>query len=476
MTARAVHWHEGMFLRPHHFQAAQRHGVQTGGTDEKWDHHYNWGLRGIELDRDALANYRFVIRSLRARMRDGTLVSVPEDGVLPALDLRPAMEAGASATIVLAVPVLNLGQANVSADHGAEGGRYVLDTLDLEDENTGLNPQPVQVRRLNLKLLLESQNLTGYEVLRLARVEKSAKADAVPQLDEAYIPPMVACDSWGPLAAGILQAIYDRIGQYLDMLARQVVSRGISWESQAQGDRRLFEFLRVLNEAYAFLGILVFAEGVHPLTAYLELCRLVGQLAIFGTQTRRPPDLPKYDHDDLGGCFYKVKQYIYNFFEEVPALEYKERPFKGAGLRMQVNLEPAWLEASNLMFVGVKSPLSTEECIRMLTKAGQLDMKIGSSNRVDEIFTFGLPGLNFTHAPRPPQVLPTSPHLTYFQVDRESQHSEWQNVQKDMTLAIRLNQHRIDGDIAGQEVLKIRTSSGQAISVQFTLYVVPRGK
>ena len=24
MTARAVHWHEGMFLRPHHFQAAER--------------------------------------------------------------------------------------------------------------------------------------------------------------------------------------------------------------------------------------------------------------------------------------------------------------------------------------------------------------------------------------------------------------------------------------------------------------------
>jgi type VI secretion system protein ImpJ len=408
-------------------------------------------------------------------MRDGTLVRVPEDGVLPALDLRPALESANDAMVVLALPVLHLGQANLSLDHGSEGGRYALDTLDLEDENTGLNPQPVQVRRLNLRLLLESQNLTGYEVLRLARVEKSAKADAVPQLDEAYIPPLVACDSWGPLANGILQAIYDRIGQYLDMLARQVVARGISWESQAQGDRRLFEFLRVLNEAYAYLGILVFAQGIHPLTAYLELCRLVGQLAIFGTRTRRPPELPKYDHDDLGGCFYRVKQYIYDFFEEVPPLEYKERPFKGAGLRMQVNLEPSWLEASNHMFVGVKSPLGGEECLKLLTGPGQLDMKIGSSNRVDEIFTFGMSGLRFTHAPRPPQVLPTSPHLTYFQVDRGSQQQEWQNVQKELTLAIRLNQHRIDGDIAGQEVLKIR-SGGQSITLQFTLYVVPQGK
>jgi type VI secretion system protein ImpJ len=464
-----------MFLRPHHLQAAQRHGAHLAGTAEKWDHHYNWGLRAIDLDLGALANYQFVIRSLKARQRDGTLVSIPEDGVLPALDLRPALGSADAVTAVLAVPVLHLGKANVSSDHGAEGGRYVIDSLDLEDENTGLNPQPIEVRRLNLRLLPDSRDLTGYEVLRLARVRRSAKADAVPELDETYIPPVLACDAWQPLASGILQAIYHRIGQYLDLLARQVVSRAISWESQAQGDRRLFEFLRVLNEAYAYLGTLAFAEGVPPLTAYLELCGLVGRLAIFGTRTRRPPDLPRYDHDDLGGCFYKVKQYLYDFFEEVPPLEYQERPFVGAGLRMQVNLEPSWLEANNQMFVGVKSPLGADECVKLLTGPGQLDMKIGSSNRVDEIYTFGMPGLRFTHAPRPPQVLPTAPQLVYFQVDRASQQQEWQNVQKDMTLAIRLNQNRIDGNIAGEQVLNIR-SGARATTVQFTLYVVPQGK
>jgi type VI secretion system protein ImpJ len=464
-----------MFLRPHHLQAAQRHTTRLASTDEKWDHHYNWGLRAIELDLDALADYRLVIRSLRARLHDGTLVSVPEEGTLPAVDLRPALEGTSSVTVLLAVPALNLRQANVATDHGTDGGRFVLDVQDLEDENTGLNPQPVQIRRLNLRLLLDGRNTAGYDVLPIARIEKSAKADAVPQLDLAYIPPVLACDCWKPLADGILQAIHARIGKYLEMLARQVVARGISWESTAQGDRRLFEFLRVLNEAYAYQGILVFAEGVHPLTAYMELCRLVGQLAIFGTRTRRPPELPKYDHDDLGRCFYAVKQYIYDFFEEVPPLEYKERQFVGAGLRMQVNLEPSWLEAVNQMFVGVQCPLGAEECIKLLTGPGQLDMKIGSSNRVDEIFTYGMPGLRFTHAPRPPQVLPTTSGLTYFQVDRQSQAQEWQNVQKDMTLAIRLNKNRIDGDIAGQQVLKIR-SGGQAVTMQFTLFVVPQEK
>ena len=92
MTVRAVHWHEGMFLRPHHFQAAERFTHQIAARAHKWDLHYNWGLRAVDLDLDALANYRLVVRELKARLRDGTLISVPEDNSLPALDLKSAFE------------------------------------------------------------------------------------------------------------------------------------------------------------------------------------------------------------------------------------------------------------------------------------------------------------------------------------------------------------------------------------------------
>src|SRR5262249_1559213 len=82
MPPRAVQWHEGMFLRPHHFQMAQRNWAAMAARGDKWDAHYNWGLRSIDLDLDALANYRCVVRSLQARLRDGTQVLIPEDAVL----------------------------------------------------------------------------------------------------------------------------------------------------------------------------------------------------------------------------------------------------------------------------------------------------------------------------------------------------------------------------------------------------------
>ncbi len=471
MTARAVHWHEGMFLRPHHLQAAQRHAEHMARRGEKWDVHYDWGLRAVDLDLDALANHRFAVHALRARLRDGTLVDVPEDAVLPALDLKPALEQTRAVTVFLAVPVVNLGKANAAAGTPADGARYLLDTQELEDENSGVNPQPIQVRLLNVRLLLSTQDHTGYEVLPVAQIEKSPRADAAPQLGNAYIPPVLACDAWRPLGVGILQTLYDRIGKKIEVLAGQVVARGLSFDSRAQGEPLLVEQLRELNEAYTLLGVLAFAQGVHPLGAYAELCRLVGRLSIFGP-ARRPPELPRYDHDDLGGCFYRVKQYLDELLDLLVEPAYKERAFVGAGLRMQVALEPVWVEPSWQMFIGVQTPLEAEECVRLLSR-GQLDMKVGSSDRVDTVFRMGQAGLRFDHCPVVPRVLPEMTGQTYFQVSRDAQQMEWQNVQRSLTLALRLNENRVVGNIQGERSLTIRTGS-QTVPMQFTLYVVPQ--
>jgi type VI secretion system protein ImpJ len=474
-----------MYLLPHHTQAAERFGLQYLYRSHKWDLHYNWGLRTLDFDREALSNYRFVVRSLTARLRDGTLIAMPEDGSLEALDLKPAFERANAVTVLLALPQLQTAKPNVPPDGipetGADGAarpaaeaaadtRFLIDRQDLEDENTGDNPQTVHVRLLNLKLLLGAGDHAGYEVLPIARIMKQGTAEALPELDLTYIPPVLACDAWPPLSAGIMEAVYDRLGKKINSLAQQVINRNISFDSRQRGATMRLAQLDVINEAYALLNVVAFAAGVHPLVAYLELCRVVGQLAIFG-EARRTPELPRYDHDDLGGCFYRVRQYFDQLLNEMPVDSYEERPFIGQDLRMQVQLEPKWLETKWQMFVGVQSPLSAEECVRLLTRSENLDMKIGSVLRVDEIYSRGERGLRFSHAPQPPQSLPTEPGLLYFQVNRGAQEQEWQNVQKSHTLAIRLNQNRVVGSIQGQRTLTIRNGP-QTATMEFTLYLV----
>lgn len=479
MVVRSVHWHEGMFLWPQQMQQAERFFSQQVFLNGKWDTHYNWGLRSFELDADALANASFVVRGLKARLRDGTVVEVPEACNLPALDLKDALEGQRSITVSLAVPLLRLGKANAfdaaaqtepaAADEEPGEARHLVIPQELEDENTGEDSQAVLVRGPNVKLLLSTQTLAGYEVLPLARIRKSAQAEGPPELEAEYIPPLLACDAWKPLRDGILQVLYDRFGRKIAKLSAQAVTRGISFDTRNPGDALLLGQLQGLNEACALLKVLAFAEGVHPLEAYLELCRVAGKLAIFDKNNPRAPDLPRYDHDDLGGCFYRVKLYLDSIDISEPI--YEERPFIGQERRIQVTLEPKWLEPLWEMYVGVQTPLKAEECITLLTRPGKTDMKIGSSLRVDEIFDRGAAGLKFTPSPAPPRALPAQPGLVFFQVSRESQLAEWQNVQKSLTLAIRLN--GIPDNIQGQRTLTIKTA-GKSTPMEFTLYLVPR--
>ncbi|NDC55124.1 MAG: type VI secretion system baseplate subunit TssK, partial [Planctomycetia bacterium] len=69
-----VHWTEGMFLRPQHFQAldrarAEELAVATAASDPCC-----YGLVRMEIDPAALANRQFELRRCQARLRDGTLV------------------------------------------------------------------------------------------------------------------------------------------------------------------------------------------------------------------------------------------------------------------------------------------------------------------------------------------------------------------------------------------------------------------
>ncbi len=478
MSVHPVNWHEGMFLRPHHFQAAQRHTELLVQLNSKWDNHYNWGIQHIKIDTEALGNYKFSVTELCARLRDGTLIRIPEDGMIAEIDLRDRLLEQAQVFISLAVPKVLIGQANLTRERPNPEEhlvRYYVDKIDVADENTGDNKRTIEVRKPIFRFVMRDEQ-EGYELLRIACVQRAALEEGKPELRQEYIPPVLCCDAWKSLSDNILREISDRIGRNIKTLAPRMRSRGITFDSRGQGDVRMLEYLRVMNEAYGILQIMSRAKGIHPLTAYMELARICGQLAIFRPNNEMP-DLPLYDHDDLGTIFYKVKQYIEEAYAVDVAPIYKEVPFIGRQLRMQVdNLMPQWLQTSAwMMFVGVKSDLTDYECVNLLTREGKngLQMKIGSVDRVDQIFLEGAAGLRFTHATNPPTALPKISKLVYLQIDSARSVHEWANVERTLSIGIRLNENLIVGDIQGKQRLSIRTADGRTTPMEFTLFLVP---
>ena len=310
----------------------------------------------------------------------------------------------------------------LTAADSDEVARYRRQHETVEDENQRGNAQSLDFRRLNLSLCAHEQPVPpepGYEYLCIARVERGARVNAVPQLVARYIPPVLACDAWPPLVNDVLQAIFHRVGKKIEMLSGLFRGGRGAAQGLAQTEARVLHQLGLLNEAYLLLHVLAFVKGVHPLTAYLELCRLVGQLAILGPERRATELPPRYDHDDLGECFYKVKAMIDGFLEAIEAPRYELEPFLVAGAQLHATIKPEWVQKQWPMFIGVSSSLEPLDCVRLLCRG--LDMKVASKERVAQAFTRGGDSLTFVPVKDPPTILPRGPTWSISQIDRQPQ-------------------------------------------------------
>lgn len=483
-----VHWYEGLFLRPHHLQAADRYWTELLHTSSRWNSAFDYGLFAFEFSKEALANHQLEVAVLKARMRDGTIVDLELGQQLDRVDLKPpvtevsrlvaqlgaAFEQESVIRVYLAVPKLKLGRNNCSTGEkdGDGNARYAETRLMIPDENRGGYEQQVQLREMNAKLVLSTQDLTGLELLPIAQIKRASEGEASPELDIDYIPPVLSINSWPGLGGDIVRALYDVIGRKMEVLSQQVVNRGIWRDSQDPGDLDRIAMLEKLNEAYAVLSILAFAQSVHPLVAYTELCRILGQLSIF-TPQRLATDIPAYDHEDLARIFKQIKRRIEDILRSVRDYQFEQRYFHGVGLGMQASLEPQWFHSNWEWCIGVKKgDLSVQEC-RHLLSPGVLDWKFGSSRMVENIFLLRKEGVQLRPLEHTIRELPARQDWIYYKVVQNDLPA-WSDVVSTQTLAMRLkdslilNKDRLQGE---REI--VVAALDRKVRLEFALFAIP---
>lgn len=472
MTDHAVRWHEGMFLTPQHFQAADRWNARQRSLGSQWDEQYPWGIRSIEIDQDALANHRLVVRRLQARMPGGSLLCFPEDGTLAVIDLRATLARHDTAVIYLALPLDNPSRPStteVGADHGA---RHNVDAVEVPDENTGADKQAIQVLKPNARLLVEGDDLAGYEVLPIVRIARSeATAGGSPIIDPRFIPPVLACDAWPPLRVGVLTQLLERLERKAEVLAGQAVARGLGFDSHGQGEQLLLAQLRSLHEAVALMTVDLTSQGITPLGAYRELARLVGRLSIFSGD-KRVRSLPAYDHDRLGPCFATVVATINELLSMVVVPSYEERRFQAENQLLKVQLESSWLEAEQRVLLGVESSLPADEVETMIARGS--NMKFGSAERAETLFLQGDAGLEPRRLLHVPRALPARRGLSYYELSTPGIAGEWHRVERSLSLAVRIAEHLLVDEVPGQNLV-VLDLNGKTATLGMSLFVVRDG-
>jgi type VI secretion system protein ImpJ len=420
-----IHWSEGMFLRPHHLQTAQRYLENVIRTGLDAARPFGWGFLELSVAPEPLENFTFRLDACTVRMKDGTWVRIPENTEVPPLNFQKALEAAKGALVIhLGIPLMQEVRANAVSLQEPEltqgSPRYEPHPVTRRDENTGQNPQTVYVRRMRGRLFAGGEDMTGYETVRVAAVTRSDRPGAIPELDATGSGPLLAVQADRSLSA-MMVSLADQIEAKDEVMAREAREHHMLFTDGVAANTEHLLKLHALNESRAYFRALLQSSVVHPFDVFVTLSRLIGHLAVFHDDLV-PPVLPPYDHDRPGACLVPLKTRIELLLDALRPMGYVERRFtrkRDTQNRdgLEVELDRRWIDENLEMFVGLRcEELDIQELERHIY--GRLNLKLASPSRAPKVANIAVRGLQLEIKPVPAGTLPRRQGLHYFKVNK----------------------------------------------------------
>ena len=423
-----VMWTEGMFLQPQHFQQQDRFlGRQLDAriaSAVPWP----WGYVALQLDDAALLQGRVMLSSARGVLPDGLAFAIPGDDAAP-----PALEVPADVRdelVVLAVPQSRPGvpESDVEAAEGAMPPRWRVTDIDAADIHAAsLREAPLQIGRLNLRLLLARDANEGYITLGTARIVER-RADGRVVLDSQYVPPLLHAQAHTVLDAYIRE-VHGMLQQRGDALGARLAQPGRA----GTGEIVDFLLLQAVNRHRGLFAHLQRLPVLHPERLY-DLCLgLAGELATF-REHKRPPAYPEYRHDDLAGCFRVVmadlRQSLSMVMEQTAIpIDLQERKF---GMRVAIIPDVELLRAA--VFVLAVNAQMPGEALRQRFPT---QVKIGPAERIRDLVNLQLPGVTLRALPVAPRQIPYHAGYTYFELETRG-NELWKQLESSGGLAMHI--------------------------------------
>jgi type VI secretion system protein ImpJ len=420
-----VIWQEGMFLRAQHFQQQDRwlEALVRGAFRPLRPH--PWGVTELTLDRDLLATGRFALASAAGLFEDGTAFAIPSEADHPApLELQ---ESARNTLVYLCLPIRQPGAPEVAGPEGE--GRLAPHPFGAYDTHSA-SPQPaeLQVGKLRLRYMLETEDRAGYLSIGLARVLEVASNRQV-QLDDRWIPPALACGAVIPLA-GLIAELAGMLNQRGDALAARLTAPG----SRGVAEVADFLLLQSVNRWQKLLEHWGANGAVHPEQLYSTLVQMAGEFATFTESTRRPSTYPAYRHEDLQRSFAPVvadlRRSLSAVIEQTAvAIPLQERRH---GVHVGPLTDRSILRASSFV-LSVQADMPAENLRRLFPA----QVKIGAAEHIRELVNVAMPGIAVRPLPVAPRQIPFYAGAVYFELDRGSQH--WQLMQNSGGFAIHVS-------------------------------------
>lgn len=414
-SAPKVLWGEGLFLRPQHFQRQDAYHETRLQQTATALHPYAWGVRSIDVDREALAHSSLRFNELSAIFPDGEIYRAPQDDALPAaISLSEIPLTQQRITFCLAMPSLNsyggntadLGAANVAA-------RYSQRSIETADLFTQAAMAELMYLGKQVRLIAQSDSLdafVGFPVVRLLR-----EATGGFKLDPSFMPPCVSIQS-NEILLSHLRRLMDALQAKVNALYghhREPSKNVIEFRS---GDIASFWLLHTASAAFAALTHLYHHPKLHPERYFEQLLTFAGQLMTF-SKTYSLVDLPVYNHADPGPEFLQLHTIIKDLLDTVISARYfaialsESKPSYHSG-----RLDSGKINDRTTFFLSVSAGMPGLELVNAVPQR----FKIGAPDDVEKFVLAAMPGVRLVHCPQVPAALPVKPDTYYFSIEGKS--------------------------------------------------------
>ncbi|WP_286786468.1 MULTISPECIES: type VI secretion system baseplate subunit TssK [Pseudomonas] len=412
MTTQKVVWQEGMLLRPQHFQQNDRYydyqfKVRTQRLDS-----YAWGFFSLEIDRQFLGTGKLVLSQASGILPDGTLFEIGAEREPLALDVPPNT---GNTPIYLALPLVSGNHIETRRVEQKDVlARYTAIETEVTDSNAGdATASQVNCARPDFRLLLgEQQSDQAYVKLKLCDVLDTTP-DALVSLDPEFIPTFLHFQASAYLQS-CLKEVISMLAHRGDTLAERISATGKVGGAEV-GD---FMMLQLINRYEPLLRHYLGIEQVHPEQIFRELLGLLGELATFASESKRPRLDRRYQHSDQGLSFRRLMDAI----RQVLSMVLEQHAIELLLQQRQYGIQVSPLHDHTLLgaasFILAASAQCDSEELRNRLPA---HLKVGPVERIRQLVNLHLPGIRVKPLPVAPRQIPFHAGKTYFALELNSQ-------------------------------------------------------
>ncbi len=421
--ANKVAWHEGMFIKPQHFQHQARYHTEQLSNQQSTAFPFMWGFKTLTIDTLHASSGNIGITECTGIFQDRTYFDL-SNGVKPGSVL--VTESDVGKRLYIGIPMMS--ESGQMFNTGSDLSRYKTEETDVVDANYGREEKvSVSVGRLSFHLLKESDDLSSYFVLPFARVKEVETNNNV-ILDDSFIAPAVNITA-SPYLLNFIQSFTAKLKHRAESIASrlgEVDQQGVSSVSD-------FMLLQLVNRYEPLFSHIDQTHVIHPEPFYQMLLQLEGELATLCSNERRAQTYQVYKQADLTETFSKIIPRLQLLLSTMSEQRVVSMPLSDSGYGIRTS---AITNASMVDQMDFILAVKADESLDILLSNFVKQTKIASRERIRDLVNLQIPGIPLKAMSVVPRSLPYHAGYTYFALDKAC--DEWSNLSNSSAIAIHI--------------------------------------